>query len=122
MKRPQLTPDTQNPSCCAGDEPASFREAVIIAYTTVLHLHRGELTEAQVRQIHQALVAHADNDQAASEQSGLTVEQIAHDRTTLNASDHLPLMLVATAAGIPGSFYFSRPLQGWPRPGHRHRH
>lgn len=105
-----------------GDEPATYGEAVVAAYTAALHLYPEDFSAADAWRVHGALFAHAATDAEAAQQAGIRVEQIHHDRTTLNALDGLPLMIVASAPGVSGRFYFSRPPAGWPRPGHRHPH
>lgn len=105
-----------------GDEPATYQEAVIAAYAAALHLDPDDLSPADSRKIHQALIAHAATDEGAAEQAGVSLDQVHHDRTTLNALDGLPLMIAAYAPGVSGRFYFSRPADGWPPPGHRHPH
>lgn len=114
--------NTDLPSTGAGDEPATYGEAVIAAYTAALHLYPEDLSPADAWRIHQALIAHAATDAEAAEQAGIRIEQIHHDRTTLDALDGLPLMIAARAPEVSGRFYFSRPPTGWPRPGHRHPH
>lgn len=103
-----------------GDEPASYQEAVIAAYAAALHLYPEDISPTDSRKIHQALIAHAATDEEAAKQAGISIDQVHHDRTTLDALDGLPLMIAAYAPGISGWFYFSRPAEGWPRPGHRH--
>lgn len=110
-------PNQQHTGC---EEPSSYTAAVITGYTGALHLAPEDIDDGLTQEILSALIAHAANDDAAAEESGFSTEKIAHDRTTLSASDGLPLLIVATTPGVSGRFYFSRPIKGWPRPGHRH--
>lgn len=110
-------PNQEHTGC---EVPSSYTAIVVTGYAKAMHLAPEEINGDQEHRILDALIAHADNDDSAAEESGFSKEQIAHDRTTLSASDGLPLLIVATVPGVSGRFYFSRPLKGWPRPGHRH--
>lgn len=115
-----MVPDTDKPASHTSGEPGSYSEVVVAAYASAMYIHLDDITEADARKINQALIAHAHSDAEASSQAGLSIEQIHHDRTTLDALNRLPLLIIATAAGTTGRFYFSRPIEGWPRPGFRH--
>lgn len=105
---------------------SSHLDLVVAAYISAMHISPEDVTEALTRVVVQALIAHAADDESAAEQAGLSSEEISHQRLTLNAYDGLPLIIVATTPQASGRFYFSRPVGGWPRPGHRildhHRH
>ncbi|MGP9587223.1 hypothetical protein ACT3TB_16360 [Micrococcaceae sp. AOP34-BR2-30] len=105
-----------------GREPTSYREAIVAAYAATMHLWPEDISEAEAQKILRALIAHASNDEEAARQAEIDLEQVHRDRTTVDAIDHLPLMITGTAPGIPGRFYFTRPPGGWPRPGYRHPH
>ena len=117
-----MVPATDCPTTGTGDEPATYQEAVIAAYTTAMHIFPEDVSPLDARKIHETLIAHASTDEEAAGQADIPLDQVHHDRTTLDAYDRLPLMIVASVPGITGRFYFSRPPEGWPRPGHRHHH
>ncbi|MGP5220674.1 hypothetical protein ACTXMB_15185 [Arthrobacter rhombi] len=105
-----MTPTTSDPT-------NDYRNAVATAYATALHIHPDDMTEQLRNAARSALITRAPDDATAAQQAGITEEQLAHDRVTLNATDGLPLIITATTTR--GRFYFSRPEKGWPRPGHR---
>lgn len=104
----------------AEDHPSrgSFSQMVVDSYASIMLIHRDDINQVTAARIRGALIAFARSDEEAAQQAGMPLEKIHHDRTTLNASDGLPLMVVAKTTA--GRLYFSRPVSGWPRPGHRH--
>lgn len=103
----------------SGIENTGYFVKVVEAYASIMHVHPEDISPSVAKQIFNSLIAHAYSDTEAAKQAGITLEKIHHDRTTLNAFDGLPLLIVARSDA--GRLYFSRPIKGWPRPGHRHR-
>lgn len=97
----------------------SYRSIVIAAYGDALGIPRGDYTESFKSAAEATLIAHAADDAAAAEQAEITEDALAHDATTVDATDQLPLLLIASSDCADGFFYFARPVDGWPRPGRR---
>lgn len=96
-----------------------YRRLIIAAYAAALDIDPGTITEPVARASEAALIAHAADDAAAAHQAGISLDQLAHDTTTISATDGRPLIITADI-GTAGRFYFARPEAGWPVPGHRY--
>lgn len=97
----------------------SYRGIVVSAYGDALGIPQEDFTETFARAAESTLIAHAPDDTAAAAQAGITEDALAHDATTVDATDQLPLIVIATSVCAEGFFYFARPVDGWPRPGRR---
>ena len=111
-----MTPETREPPFSAEDDRGC---PIVAAYASALSVRLDDFTPSLAGAARATLIAHAHSDEDAAKQAGISLEELAHDRVTLDATDRLPLVVVATTS--QGSYYFSRPPKGWPRPGH-HRY
>lgn len=111
-----MTPGTREPPFGTEDDHGC---PIVAAYAAALSVHLEDFTPTLANAARATLIAHAYSDGDAARQAGISVEDLAHDRVTFDATDRLPLVVVATTS--QGSYYFSRPPKGWPRPGH-HRY
>lgn len=94
--------------------------AAIEAYARTFQIPLQLFDKMTANRVVKSLAACAVTDTQAAHQMHKSLERLHHDKTTLDATDGLPLILVAPGDKL--RFYFSRPPQGWPRPGHRHPH
>lgn len=109
-----MTPDTCKHSTSSR---GNHEQEILAAYAQAFSLPLEDFTPRTEAAALSAFIALAYSDKEAAAQAGMSVEELAHDRVTVDATDNYPL--VVTANTPHGRFYFSRPSKGWPRPGHR---
>ena len=86
------------------------------AYARAFNIDLHLISDRVARAIESATVAHAYTEAQAAKQMGVTEDDLHLLLMTRYAEDHQPLVVAQDG------FYFSRPLGGWPVPGHRNYH
>lgn len=109
-----MTPDT----CKHSTSPwGNHEQEILVAFAQAFSLPLEDFTPRTSAAVLSSFIALAYSDEEAAAQAGMSLEDLSHDRVSLDATDNYPLIVTANTS--MGRFYFSRPPKGWPRPGHR---